>query len=102
MYGKNIITKGKCTGHEKVINVCIREDCESEQENIDDFYEKIKQNYNIRKVSTVIKSPVVLRKRIGELAKVVGNFCKCGNYYNRPFTCNAVFCIKWDSMHCFK
>ena len=42
---------------------------ESEQENIDDFYEKIKQNYNIRKVSTVIKSPVVLRKRIGELQK---------------------------------
>ena len=69
LYGKNIITKGKCTGHEKVINVCIREDCESEQENIDDFYEKIKQNYNIRKVSTVIKSPVVLRKRIGELQK---------------------------------
>ena len=60
---------GECTGHEKVINVCIREDCESEQENIDDFYEKIKQNYNIRKVSTVIKSPVVLRKRIGELQK---------------------------------
>ena len=26
LYGKNIITKGKCTGHEKVINVCIRED----------------------------------------------------------------------------
>lgn len=43
--------------------------CESEQENIDDFYEKIKQNYNIRKVSTVIKSPVVLRKRISELQK---------------------------------
>ena len=37
LYGKNIITKGKCTGHEKVINVCIREDCESEQENIDDI-----------------------------------------------------------------
>ena len=52
-----------------MINVCIREDCESEQENIDDFYEKIKQNYNIRKVSTVIKSPVVLRKRISELQK---------------------------------
>ena len=69
LYGKNIITKEKCTGHEKVINVCIREDCESEQENIDDFYEKIKQNYNIRKVSTVIKSPVVLRKRISELQK---------------------------------
>ena len=34
-----------------------------------DDYEKIKQNYNIRKVSTVIKSPVVLRKRIGELQK---------------------------------
>ena len=69
LYGKNIRTKEKCTGHEKVINVCIREDCESEQENIDDFYEKIKQNYNIRKVSTVIKSPVVLRKRISELQK---------------------------------
>lgn len=40
-----------------------------EQENIDDFYEKIKQNYNYRKVSTVIKSPVVLRKRISELQK---------------------------------
>ena len=52
-----------------MIYVCIREDCESEQENIDDFYEKIKQNYNIRKVSTVITSPVVLRKRIGELQK---------------------------------
>ena len=69
LYGKNIVTKEKCTGHENVINVCIREDCESEQENIDDFYEKIKQNYNIRKVSTVIKSPVVLRKRISELQK---------------------------------
>ena len=69
LYGKNMITKEKCTGYEKVINVCIREDCESEQENIDDFYEKIKQNYNIRKVSTVIKSPVVLRKRISELQK---------------------------------
>ena len=69
LYGKNMITKEKCTGYEKVINVCIREYCESEQENIDDFYEKIKQNYNIRKVSTVIKSPVVLRKRISELQK---------------------------------
>ena len=33
LYGKNIITREKCTGYEKVINVCIREDCESEQEN---------------------------------------------------------------------
>ena len=74
LYGKNIITKEKCTGHENVINVCIREDCESEQENIDDFYEKIKQNYDIRKVSTVIKSPVVLRKRISELQKSWGTF----------------------------
>ena len=40
LYGKNIRTKEKCTGHEKVINVCIREDCESEQENIDDFMKK--------------------------------------------------------------
>ena len=32
-------------------------------------YNFIKQNYNIRKVSTVIKSPVVLRKRISELQK---------------------------------
>lgn len=69
LYGKNIIAKEKCTAYEKVINVCIREDCESEQENIDKFYEKIKQNYNIRKVSTVIKSPVVLKKRISELRK---------------------------------
>lgn len=69
LYGKNIITKEKCIGYENVINICIREDCESEQENIDDFYKKIKQNYNIRKVSTVIKSPVVLKKRISELQK---------------------------------
>lgn len=69
LYGKNIITKEKCTGYEKVINVCIRADCESEQENIGEFYEKIKQNYNIRKVSTVIKSPVVLKKRISELQR---------------------------------
>ena len=52
-----------------MINVCIREDCESEQENIVEFYEKIKQNYNVRKISTVIKSPVVLKKRIRELQK---------------------------------
>lgn len=69
LYGKNIITKEECTGYEKVINICIREDCESEQENIEDFYKKIKQNYKIRKVSTVIKSPVILKKRISELQK---------------------------------
>ena len=45
LYGKNIKTKKKCTEYEKVINVCIR------------------------KVSTVITSPVVLRKRINELQK---------------------------------
>lgn len=69
LYGKNIITKGKNSTYEKVINVCIREDCESEQANIDDFYDKIMQNYHIRKVSTVIKSPVILKKRINELQK---------------------------------
>lgn len=74
LYGKNIITKEKCIRNEKVINICIREDCESEQKNIDEFYEKIKQNYNIRKVSTVIKSPVALKKRISELQKSWGIF----------------------------
>ena len=69
LYGKNIVRKEKCTEYEKVINVCIRKDCESDQEDIDDFYEKIKQKYNIRKVSTVIKSPIVLKKRISELQK---------------------------------
>ena len=51
--------------------VCLKliVDALNNEENIDDFYEKIKQNYNIRKVSTVIKSPVVLRKRISELQK---------------------------------
>lgn len=69
LYGKKIITKEKCRECEKVINVCIREDCESEQKNIDEFYDKIKQNYSIRKVSTVIKSPVTLKNRIEELQK---------------------------------
>lgn len=69
LYGKNIITKEKYVGCENVINVCIRDDCESEQENIDDFYKKIKKNYNIKKVSTVIKSPVILKKRISKLQK---------------------------------
>ena len=50
LYGKNIVTKEKCTGHEKVINVCIREDCESEQENIDDFY---KQPKHIKKIGMI-------------------------------------------------
>ena len=74
LYGKNIKTKGTCSKYEKVINVCIREDCESEQENIEEFYNQIKQHYNIRKVSTVIKSPVVLKKRIYELRKSWENF----------------------------
>lgn len=47
---------------------------ESEQENIDDFYEKIKQNYNIRKVSTVIKSASCFKKANKRVTKVVGNF----------------------------
>ena len=67
LYGKNIKPEGKYDEYEKIINICIREDCESEQENVDDFYKKIKQNYNVRRVSTVIKSPVVLKKRISEL-----------------------------------
>ena len=57
-----------------MINVCIREDCESEQENIDDFYEKIKQNYNIRKVSNCYKIASCFKKANKRVAKVVGNF----------------------------
>lgn len=69
LYGKNILVEEKCTISKKVINICIREDCESEQENIEDFYKKIEQNYNVRKISTVIKSPVILKKRTSELKK---------------------------------
>ena len=69
LYGKDIIAKEKSVKYEKVINICIREDCESQQENVNDFFSKIKQKYNVRNVSTVIKSPVILKKRMDELQK---------------------------------
>ena len=69
LYGKNIIAEKQCSKYEKFINICIRDDCESKQKNIDEFYKELQQKYHIRKISTIIKSPVATRNRINELQK---------------------------------
>lgn len=69
LYGKNINIETNDIKDKEIINVCIREDCESQQKNINEFYEKLQKEYNIRLVSTVIKSPVLLKNRMIELKK---------------------------------
>lgn len=69
LYGKNIVTEEKTGVPKKIINVCIREDCESQQENASAFLTTLEQKYDIRRVSTVIKSPITLNKRMNELQK---------------------------------
>ena len=72
LYGKNIITKVECTRAKKkrFINVCIRQDCEAQQNNVKEFLLSIKKKYDIKEISTVVNHPVILRKRIRELQKV--------------------------------
>lgn len=74
LYGKNIATSGKYSADSHIVNVCIREDCESQQGNVNEFLEKITQQYNVKKISTVIKSPVVLKERINKLQESFNNF----------------------------
>lgn len=67
LYGKNITTEKKWEKENAIINICIREDRESEQNNINLLVEQIGTKYNIKKISTVIKSPVKLKKRMKAL-----------------------------------
>ena len=74
LYGKNIVKNKVNYTTSDVVNLCIRTDCESQQENIDVFLDDIKKHYDVKMVSTVIKSPVVLRKRLDRLEESWNEF----------------------------
>ena len=74
LYGKGVETPKKCDIDKKNINICLRKDCESKQENITEFLSEIKQKYNIKEINTIVKSPVPLKQRRKKLKEMWTNF----------------------------
>ena len=74
LYGKGVETPKKCDIDKKNINICLRKDCESKQENVTEFLSEIKQKYNIKEINTIVKSPVPLKQRRKKLKEMWTNF----------------------------
>lgn len=67
LYGKGMPEYAEEKKKNGVINLCIRQDCESLCGDFDSFEEAMKKKYKIKEVSTVVKSPVILKNREREL-----------------------------------
>lgn len=75
LYDKNICSDFQ-KNNNNIVNLCIRQDCESQQNNIKKFIDYLANNYMVNYVNTVVKSPILLKNREEELKKCWNNFKK--------------------------
>lgn len=75
LYGKEIGNRNINLKRKRIINVCIREDCESKQDSRAEIYNTLlEKKYDVRRISTVIGAPIKLKERMNKLRESWAQF----------------------------
>ena len=74
LYGRGRYATSEYIEGSKLINVCLRNDCEGMIKNKDELIDKISKNYFVRKITTVVPYRVPLKNRKKELTLLWNEF----------------------------
>lgn len=74
LYGKGIGNQPQNSEKGDYINVCLREDCETEQSSLAEYKQLWNESYAIQEVSTVKDHPISLNQRTAELNECWNEF----------------------------